>query len=296
MSTSTQAKRQAFNPAAEIATMERLISKYSVTDIPPTPLSETTGTKLDFASSSPQGVFKPVAFITGTTGNLGSYLLSSLLCSDKVTKLYAFNRRGSGSIRQRHVAALQDKGLDVKVLDDKRLILLEGDLSKDNFGLDPKIYEQLRINVTLFLHVAWPVNWMAPLSQFEQSIHGTSNLIRFAKTSPNASHLRFFFTSSISSCVSFRDDGYITEDALCSPKDALGMGYGQAKYIVDRILANSGLRNASTLRIGQLSGCQNTGVWSPFEWIPVIIRSSVSLGCFPFNPGVRSKRISWQCV
>lgn len=122
---------------SQLDEIEGLISKYSVNVASPSH-SDTTRVSpwTEFDSN-------PVLFITGTTGSLGSYLLSSFLSTDEVTKVYAFNRPGAGTIHQRHSVALRDKGLDVSILSDRRLVLLEGDLSKEDFDLDHDMYEQV---------------------------------------------------------------------------------------------------------------------------------------------------------
>lgn len=41
-----------------------------------------------------------------------------------------------------------------------------------------------------------------------------------------------------------------------------------------------------TLRVGQIAGSEQTGAWSPRDWIPIIIKSGVSIGHLPAANGV----------
>ncbi len=72
------------------------------------------------------------------------------------------------------------------------------------------------------------------------------------------------------------------------PEVAAGMGYSESKWVAEKILEiasrNTTLRPI-TVRVGQLSGGLN-GAWNVKEWLPSMIRSSVSLGCLPDGNGV----------
>ncbi len=83
--------------------------------------------------------------ITGTTGSLGSQLLDALLRNQRVRKVYALNRShgGATSLKQRHEERFLDKGFDLALLSDNRLVSLEGDTSREDLGLQTKIFEEV---------------------------------------------------------------------------------------------------------------------------------------------------------
>ncbi|KAJ7704580.1 hypothetical protein B0H17DRAFT_1224720, partial [Mycena rosella] len=41
---------------------------------------------------------------------------------------------------------------------------------------------------------------------------------------------------------------------------------------------------ATSFRIGQVSGAMSNGAWSTTDWVPAIVKSSIALGSFPSNP------------
>lgn len=88
--------------------------------------------------------------VTGTTGELGCYLLSLLVADPNVVHVYALNRSSPQrpALRERQALALVDRGLDASILDSPKLSLLEGDLVKPMFNLTTVVYEQ----VSLFVH------------------------------------------------------------------------------------------------------------------------------------------------
>jgi thioester reductase-like protein len=54
---------------------------------------------------------------------------------------------------------------------------------------------------------------------------------------------------------------------------------------VFQILIASGL-NATSLRIGQLTGGHPNGAWATTDWFPIMIKSSLEFGALPTAQGV----------
>lgn len=100
----------------------------------------------------------------------------------------------------------------------------------------PFVYAQLRESTTVIIHNAWRVDFNLALSSFESNIRGTRNLIDFALSASHASSLRFLFTSSISSAQSWdRTKGPYPEEVQLDAQYAVGAGYGEGKYVVERV-------------------------------------------------------------
>jgi len=87
--------------------------------------------------------------ITGTTGNLGAQLVDVFLRDGRVKKVYTLNRPSGGEkkkdIRARHAERFVDKGFDLGLLLDERLVILE-DASGDHLGLSGEVYEEVCAN------------------------------------------------------------------------------------------------------------------------------------------------------
>jgi nucleoside-diphosphate-sugar epimerase len=74
------------------------------------------------------------------------------------------------------------------------------------------------------------------LASFEGNIRGTRNLIDLARSSPYASDVRFLFMSSISSAQSWdKSQGPYPEVTLADAKHSVGSGYGEGKYVTERV-------------------------------------------------------------
>ncbi|KII90242.1 hypothetical protein PLICRDRAFT_40443 [Plicaturopsis crispa FD-325 SS-3] len=260
--------------ASEGATrIEKMIEKYSV---------GLGGPQLK-GPADPE----PVVLLTGSTGSLGSHLLQMLLVDHKVKRVYTFNRRASGkSLAQRQTEAFADKGFDLGLLKLEKLRLVEADAAQEQFGLPSAEYDELLQSVTVIIHNAWRLDFNLSLSSFEPNVRGTRNLIDFALASPHANQFRFVFTSSVGTTQSWdKSKGPYPEEVQYDARYAVGAGYGEGKYVSERILAKSGLQGTS-IRIGQVAGGRPNGAWATTDWVPIFVKSSIALGALPDAQGL----------
>ncbi|KAJ7277843.1 male sterility protein-domain-containing protein [Mycena rebaudengoi] len=215
-----------------------------------------------------------VVLLTGSTGGLGSHILEILLALPSVERVYAFNRRGRTPASERQSDGFLDCALDLKLLSSDKLIYLEGDTTKEDLGLPLLVWTTLRDTLTVIIHNAWTLDFNKTLSSFEPHVQGTRNLIDLARQSPLEYGVRFLFTSSIASAQSWDQSlGPFPEEFQKDASVALGNGYGEGKYVSERILAASGLE-AISFRIGQVCGSASNGAWSTTDWVPAIVKST----------------------
>ncbi|KAG1900203.1 putative aminoadipate reductase [Suillus fuscotomentosus] len=209
---------------------------------------------------------------------------------EDVSLIYAFNRssRGDASIQERQKNGFVDRGLDVTLLQSEKLLYIETDTSSDDLGLEKELYQKIRTSVTVIIHNAWQLNFNLALSSFEPHVRGTRNLINLALSSPCHPKPRVLFTSSVSTAQSWdQSKGPFPEEVQYDAGVAEGHGYGASKYVCERVLVNSKLP-ACSFRIGQIAGGPPRGAWSTTDWLPIIVKSSVSLGVFPEAQGLLS--------
>ncbi|KAF9238232.1 putative nonribosomal peptide synthetase, partial [Melanogaster broomeanus] len=237
---------------------------------------------------------RAVVLLTGSTGGLGSFLLSQLLDNSMVERVYALNRASSStSIEERQRSAFLDKGLSVDILCSSKLVYVEVDASQDRCGLSAALYDEARIirgSITTVVHNAWRLDFNLSLASFEPNIKATRNLVDLGLDSHHRNSLRFVFTSSVGSAQSWgREKGPFPEEVQLDPSPAVGAGYGEAKYVVNGwIIVRSGL-HATSLRIGQIAGGPN-GSWATTDWVAIIVKSSTALGALPDANGI----VSWM--
>ncbi|GJJ15517.1 putative secondary metabolism biosyntheticenzyme [Clathrus columnatus] len=235
-----------------------------------------------------------VIAVTGTTGNLGCALLKDLLMRNDVAKVYALNRPGNNKSQfERHLESFREKGLDTEILENPRVVYVDVDLSKPGLGIPKDQYEELRGSVTHILHAAWTLNFIYTLESYEKiHIPGVCHLIDLALSSPRQTPPRFVFISSISAVMDYKSSSHVPETPIDDPSISSDMGYGQSKYVGERILVKATMKSGlpvTIIRIGQLSGYTTNGAWTLTEHVPIIIRSSVELGMIPNDIPVELK-------
>ncbi|KAL6154329.1 putative NRPS-like protein biosynthetic cluster [Exserohilum turcicum] len=229
-----------------------------------------------------------VILITGTTGRLGTYLLTLMSRNTRVHKIICLNRSANAKARQEEMC--RKLGLDSL----NKAEFLQADLSKEDFGLGYDTYKRLLNEVDRVIHAQWAVNFKLAVESFEVHIKGVRGLVDF---SAHANHkVPIIFLSSILAAVGTK----ITdkEDDLETPTT----GYGRSKLIAERVLDSTaklcGIPTC-TIRIGQISGHEGPGpgmIWEKKEWLPSVIGSSVKkLGVLPSDLGPMND-IQWMPV
>ncbi|PCH42383.1 acetyl-CoA synthetase-like protein [Wolfiporia cocos MD-104 SS10] len=242
----------AINVADRVAAMRVMVEKYTK-DFPSRPSSNaSTAVALD----------GDVVLLTGSTGGLGCHLLAQLAASSEIARIYALNRPSSGRLlsdRQRSV--LVERGLDAGLVDSEKVVLLEGEPTKSNWGLPEDTYNEIHRSVTHVIHNAWRVDFAVNLPSFEDNV-----------------------------CSDSPCDTAFPE----APVDAelpVGTGYAESKWVSEQILYEAAARTTLktlVIRVGQIcSGLD--GAWNAHEYFPTIVQSAPRLGCFPDDP----KDVDW---
>ncbi|KAJ7279728.1 acetyl-CoA synthetase-like protein [Mycena rebaudengoi] len=235
--------------------------------------------------------------VTGTTGSLGSFLVSLLLSKPEVRKIYLLNRKSdTKSIKERHKSAFCDRGLDYELLSQAvsagRAVHVDVALGEKNLALPEGMYDKLRMGLTHIVHCAWPVNFSLMLPSFQTHIRGVRNLIDLALSSTRTSPAHLTFLSSIAVVALWDGPRPVPEVSLDTPATCLNLGYAHAKYVSEKIIkravaARPGFK-ATIIRSGQISGAEGTGAWPRTEHIPTLIKSCVDFGLVPDGfPAVR---------
>jgi thioester reductase-like protein len=232
--------------------------------------------------------------LTGSTGSLGSYLLSSLLAHPKVAKVYCFNRSAEGEAKQ--TQGNRERGLST---DFSKVVFLRSQLGEPDFGLGQGAYDELIKTVTHVIHNAWHVDFNMAVESFEKThIAGIRHLIDFLAASASYRHARLLFISSLSTVGKWTSiyPGRVPEESIEDIRVVEDYGYAQSKYVAERLLASARSTSklpAVTVRVGQVAGptCEK-GAWNRHEWLPAMLSSSKYLGLLPDSLGAL-ETIDW---
>lgn len=197
-----------------------------------------------------------VVVLTGATGSLGAHILVQLLRKPEVHKVICLSRAESDkdSLQRIHdslsrrLCSIDDKSRD-------KIVSYAADVNVPNLGLTPEVYDTLRREATAIIHNAWPVNFVLSIESFDEHIGGAVNLLNLTLASPRSKKPAFFFSSSVASSLDTQDA--VVPEAFSESPQAATMGYGQSKWVVEKICERAAeTTNARTgiLRIGQLVG------------------------------------------
>ncbi|KAL8860933.1 MAG: hypothetical protein Q9178_002688 [Gyalolechia marmorata] len=233
------------------------------------------------------------ALLTGATGSIGAHILSQLLMQEHITKVY-YPVHGANPL-QRVFASLSERQLQVSERNQTKLFAFEGDINKDNLGLDPSFFALMRRDVSLILHVAWPVNFVIPLKSFEPWIKGLYNLLQFSTIVKRPQPAQVIFASSISVALNSPRPTLVPNGPQEDFEKASPTGYARSKFVGEQIVRKAvkeaGAR-AFVLRIGQVVGDTKAGLWNDREFLPTMIRSALTLRALP----ILLERCSWLPV
>lgn len=196
-------------------------------------------------------------FLTGATGFLGAFILRDLLSKkDRVKKVICLVR--AKSVRQ-GLDRLKQGSIDKGVWDDnwildRRLEVVVGDLGLEHFGLAEDIWKRIAEDADVILHNGALVHWVFPYEKLRSpNVLGTITAINLASngkpkslvfvSSTSAIDTDYYVTvSELLSLGPTKHRGVLESDDLDGAKTNLKTGYGQSKWVSDKLLFEAGKR------------------------------------------------------
>lgn len=237
---------------------------------------------VDQSGSKETGHSDEVVVLTGATGSLGAHILDQLTRRAEVKRVICLSRAKSHSDSTSRINDSLSQRLRTLSPDaQSKITSYAADVNMSQLGLTSAEYEDIRKSVTSIIHNAWPVNFVLSIDSFEDHIGGAVNLLNLSLTSDHPS--TFYFSSSVGTRQG-RPDPVVAEDFSDSPITAGGMGYGQSKWVVEKLCERAAeMKGAKVgvLRIGQLVGDTENGVWNETEAWPLLFRAAMTTGCLP---------------
>lgn len=227
-------------------------------------------------------------FLFGATGFLGIHILHELLLNTN-SNIYCLIRRKNGSIpRQRLEEKLKfyfpNENLE-KYKD--RIIILEGNLLDEHFGLDKVVYNKLIRDIDICIHSAALVKHYGDYNLFHQTnVVSTEKIIDFCNEGHSV--LEYISTISVSGYgLVNTPDTTFTENNLY-----IGQNYKEnvyvhskfeAEYLIIEACKNTNLI-ASIYRVGNLSNRYTDGVFQENSYENSSLNriiACINLNCYP---------------
>ena len=235
--------------------------------------------------------------LTGATGFLGAFVLHDLLSNrSSVNKVYVHTRaRDHGAAVQRLRDALSSRGVwDEAWVAQGRLDAVVGDLEKPRLGLSDADWQRMADEVDVIVHNGALVHWVYPYSRLRAAnVLSTLAAIQLAATgrpksvsfvsSTSALDTRYYIDESDRVLGSGAAGGVLETDPLDGSARGLGSGYGQSKWVAERLLfaaAERGLA-VSVVRPGYIVGDSRTAVTNTDDFLWRLVKGSAQLGYVP---------------
>lgn len=109
------------------------------------------------------------------------------------------------------------------------------------------------------------------------------NFINLCQSTTHGAPAAFYYCSSVSSTGGTPRPGVVAEGPVPDISHVQKTGYARSKYVAESIVLNAAERGARArvLRIGQLIGDTQAGVWNTTEGIPLMIQTATTVGALP---------------
>ncbi|RAK90795.1 polyketide synthase [Aspergillus costaricaensis CBS 115574] len=236
-------------------------------------------------------------FVTGCTGFLGAFFLSTLTRHPRVKEIACLVRAPDAAAGLARIKEnMEHYGLSLD--SESKVIVVPGDLTDSTLGLGQEKYEHFAQWTSVIFHLAAQCNYMPSYSELRgANIHGFSNILRFA----NTKRLKpVHYTSSISACGT---SAYLEGRELIGENERPALnttdserklvGYSETKIVAESI-AWDAIANGMPVTIHRLpviSGHSKTGVANPGDGFQHLMVSSIRVGCYPSPPAARCQMI-----
>ncbi|MBW2227118.1 MAG: thioester reductase domain-containing protein [Deltaproteobacteria bacterium] len=222
--------------------------------------------------------------VTGTTGFLGAFLLDELLKSTKDhVKIYCLVRIKSGD--QTDAINRVVKNLKYYHLWNdnmkNRIVPVVGDLTKKYFGLSVAQFNELAQEIDFIFHCASLVNYVYSYSIIKPAaVNGTQEILRLACTS-TTKPIHYISTNGI--FAGEDKEAYLENNDIDSYADHLTNGYGQAKWVAEKLVWEAVSRGLPVClyRPGNIGHHSGTGVTNPSDFQSMIIDACAKVKCVP---------------
>ena len=288
------------NPSGnELQLMRDLVTRYGSFQLTESSSTQSNGIKSHGCT----------VLLTGATGSLGAHILSSLRSTPSITKIICLVRASSpeeaksrvnGSLSKRRLPQLPTSGFS----EGPFVECLPMKLGESALGLSPSLTRTFQDPTTLIIHAAWAVNFSMRLQSFEnEHVRGLRHILDLM-LSAHGEPARLVFCSSVASMLGkpgakdAAEEAFIPEAISSLPETASELGYSRSKWVAEAICNEAHKKTKlhgkiSVVRIGQLCGDTENGVWNASEAWPTMLSSVAVSGCLP---DLRDETLGWLAV
>lgn len=199
--------------------------------------------------------------LTGVTGFLGIHLLYELLNKKSVEKVYCIIREKDFKNAQERFKEKINYYFNKNLQDciNKKVVIIEGNVTKQNFGLEEKEYLSLQKNITTVVNSAANVrHYGKENSIIDANVQSVKNILKFCKDNISLAHMS---TLSIGGFQTKESENYVfTEDSFNIKQTLNNNPYLISKLKAEELILNESI-NSKIFRLGNIMPRQMDGIF-----------------------------------
>lgn len=199
--------------------------------------------------------------LTGVTGFLGIHLLYELLSKECVEKVYCI-------IREKDFKSAQERfkekinyyfNKDLQECINKKVVIIEGNVTKQKFGLEEKEYLSLQKSITTVVNSAANVrHYGKEESIIDTNVQSVKNILEFCKNNISLAHMS---TLSIGGFKTKESENFVfTEDSFNIKQTLNNNPYLVSKLKSEELILNDNV-NSKIFRLGNIMPRQTDGIF-----------------------------------
>lgn len=234
-------------------------------------------------------------FLTGATGYLGAYILHDLIAHRGFKKVICHVRAPSTPAALQRLA---DSGTGRGVWDKAWVTggvieVVTGDLDKPQLGMDAVTWRRVADEASVIIHNGAVVHWVYPYVRMRAAnVLATVEALRLAATG-RAKALTFISTTAtiekgeyVRMAESSKQRGGLgvpESDPLDLGRTGLTTGYGQSKWVAERLVMEAGRRGLAggIVRPSYIVGDVESGVTNTDDFLWRLVKGCIQLGRVP---------------
>ncbi|KAK5125737.1 hypothetical protein LTR85_012011 [Meristemomyces frigidus] len=228
--------------------------------------------------------------LTGATGFLGAYVLRDAIMRKPSNHVYAHvrapsHRQAMDRIRMTCTAyGLWESWWETEGV----LEVVLGDLEKPKLGMNDADYRKVTEDADLVIHNGARVHWLMPYENLKPAnVQSTIECIKLCATGKPKRLAFVSSTSALDSEYYLQQSEYgnkiLEFDNLEGSRQGLGTGYGQSKWVSEKLINEACKRGLSgvIVRSGYVLGDPTTGVSNTDDFLVRMLKGCVQLGSRP---------------
>ncbi|MCG8157285.1 amino acid adenylation domain-containing protein [Brenneria goodwinii] len=235
---------------------------------------------------------KPVAkgrepnkiLLTGATGFVGTYFIRELI-DQTSADIVCLVRGEDPTLATNRIVSMLTHYQMYRTSDLERLVVVLGDFSKINLGMNEKLYKELAQEIDTVIHCGANVNLANVYSRMSaDNVSGTLNIIKFA-TCEKLKPIHHISTVSVLAGIIGKED-VAYEDTMTSEEVLPENGYIRSKWVAEKIMDNARRKGVpvNIYRLPRVWGDTVTGNLNPNDSLLLMLAASIEIKKFPLLP------------